>query len=670
MTALRQTLRQVPAGRAITAVAIAAVVAVAAAPTATARSGLRASRTAPPGSPLTAAPPTKGALTSDGPEDRYLLGGIWLYRPDPKMVGLDKGWWHYKLAKRGWKPVTMPNSFNAGNLSKASMRGSVGWYRRDFTLPVRAFPRYVRRSFRRWVVQFESVNYTATVWLNGHELGTHEGAYLPFEFTMKHLRAGVNQLIVRVDNRLTGLDFPPPSGGGWWNYGGILDAVYLRPVAGSEIDNVRIRTRLQCPTCKALIQEQATVRNLSSRPEVVSLTGRYGSARLSFGRHVVKAGGIWKPSARAFIPHPQLWAPGSPHLYPATFTLVNSRRSRIAGYKYLSGIRQLSIVDGQMYVNGQQLHLRGVNLHEQTVATGAALTLAQEREYITWCQELGATIIRAHYPLNPELEQMADEAGIVLWSEVPVYESKTKYQAEAGWRRRAVALLRANIAANQNHPSIFVWSIGNELGSPAGVGQTKYIRKAAAVANRLDPTRPVGMAVAAWPGLACQSAYAPLQVVGVNEYFGWFDVEGTTEDRAALGPFMGRMRHCYPRQAIFVTEFGFGADRNGPVEIRGTYLYQIDSIQYHVGVFNGLSWLSGAIYFPLQDFAAQPGYTGGDPLGHPPWVDKGVLDQYGNAKPAFAVMESLYKGFPQLGPVTLTTLGQPTKPTTTPAPAA
>ena len=125
------------------------------------------------GSPVTATPPSKGPLTSDGASSRYLLGGSWLYQPDPKRIGVDHGWWHYRLGARGWEPVTMPNSFNAGDLSDASQRGSVGWYRRDFTLPADAFPSYVGKSFQRWVVQFESVNYNATVWLNGHMLGQH-----------------------------------------------------------------------------------------------------------------------------------------------------------------------------------------------------------------------------------------------------------------------------------------------------------------------------------------------------------------------------------------------------------------------------------------------------------------------------------------------------------------
>jgi beta-glucuronidase len=365
------------------------------------------------------------------------------------------------------------------------------------------------------------------------------------------------------------------------------------------------------------------------------------------------------------IAHPKLWAPGSPYLYPATFTLADARGRRLGGYFYQSGIRQISIADGEMYLNGRQLHLRGVDLHEQTVSTGAALSLAQEEQYISWFQQLGVTLVRAHYPLNPELEQMADQAGILLWSEVPVYESKPRYQAMAAWRNRAVALVKANIDANQSHPSILVWSIGNELGNPPGRGLTDYIREAAAAANSLDPTRPVGLAISDWPGIPCQPAYAPLQVLGINEYFGWFDVEGATADRAELRPFMQSLRGCYGNQAMIVTEFGFGGNRNGPVEVMGTYLYQINSIQYHVGVFNSLSWLSGAAYFPIQDFAARPDFTGGDPLGTPPWIDKGVLDQNGNPKPSFGVMAALYKGIEQIGPPVLTKLGEPTKPTKT-----
>lgn len=109
-----------------------------------------------------------------------------------------------------------------------------------------------------------------------------------------------------------------------------------------------------------------------------------------------------------------------------------------------------------------------------------------------------------------------------------------------------------------------------------------------------------------------------------------------------MSPFLDSVRNCYPTKALFVSEFGFGGGRDGPAEVRGTYEYQSNSLQFNLGVFASKSWLAGAMYFPLQDFAASPGFDGSDPLGTPPYVDKGMLDQYGNEKPAFQVMQQLY----------------------------
>jgi beta-glucuronidase len=593
--------------------------------------------------PYTATPPTSGALASDGQTGRYLLGGTWLYEADPNNIGLAAGW-QRQTATAGWQEVAVPNAYNAGDLSQGSMAGYVGWYRRDFTLPGRAFPASVPRIAQSWMVEFESVNYSATVWCNGHELGTHTGAYLPFEFPLRYLHAGANHLVIRVDDRRTPTSFPPGPGGGWWNFGGILDAVYLLPVARADLDTVTIVPALRCPTCAATVTVRAVIRNLSPRPQTVALRGSYGPIPVAFGEATIRPGGTWIPTAVLTVRRPQLWAPGHPHLYHVSLTLTDGRGHTLGGYSYLSGIRRITVTSaGILELNGRPLHLRGVNLHEQTVSSGAALSVPQMAQLLTWAQQLHATIIRAHYPLDPELEQMADERGILLWSEVPVYQTQDAALREPGVRAAAVKLLEANIVANGNHPSILLWSIGNELPTPPTAAETAYIAAAAAAARALDPTRPVTMAISDWPGVGCQTAYAPLGVIGVNEYFGWFDAGGgSTDDRQELGPFLQSLRACYPHQALFVSEFGYGGDRNGPVEARGTYAYQQDMLSYSLGVFNGLDWLAGAIWFPMQDFAAAPNFDGSDPLGQPPYVDKGVLDRYGNPKPAFATMAAGY----------------------------
>jgi beta-glucuronidase len=613
--------------------------------------GAESARAAAHGPAYAADPPTPGAWYRDGQSGRYLLGGTWLYRADTSDVGLAQGWWRNVASTAGFSPVTIPNAYNAGDFSQTSMNGYVGWYRRDFTLPAHAFASYVPRADRHWIIRFESVNYRATVWLNGREIGSHAGAYLPFEFDLSGVRPGVNHLVIRVDNRRTAADLPPGPGGQWWNYGGILREVYLRAVQSADLERVQIHTLHPCPRCAATIQEQVLVRNVTGVAQKVGLRGSYGRAGLSFGSAKIPPHGTWTANASVKIRHPSLWAPGHPKLYAATLTLSDSRGRRLGGYFTWSGIRSVSVSHGRLELNGRLLDLRGVNLHEQTLQTGAAMTPSQTAQLVSWIQGLGATVIRAHYPVGPEMEEMADRDGILIWSEVPVYQVASGFLGNPGWLGRAHAMLEDNILSNQDHPSILLWSIGNELPSPATSAEARYIAGASALAKRLDPTRPVGMAVSNWPGLGCQAAWDPLDVIGDNEYFGWFDAGGGgDDDRDALGPFLDSVRACYPNKAIMVTEFGFDGSRDGPVEERGTYAFQANSVAFQLNVFATKPWLSGAMYFALQDYVAFPQYSGGDPRPDPPYNQKGLVDFSGNPKPSFGVVSQIYHATQQIAP--------------------
>jgi beta-glucuronidase len=152
------------------------------------------------------------------------------------------------------------------------------------------------------------------------------------------------------------------------------------------------------------------------------------------------------------------------------------------------------------------------------------------------------------------------------------------------------------------------------------------------------------------PGYVCSSAYAPLQVIGANEYFGLFqEAGGVTDDRDALSPFLDSLRACHPKQALMVTEFGFDGNRDGPVEEYGTYQFQDEMLAYHLGVFATKRWLSGAILQTLQDFVAFPSYNGGNPWPNPPFNEKGLVDANGNPKPAFGLVSSSYHATAQIG---------------------
>jgi beta-glucuronidase len=607
------------------------------------------------GPPSLATPPTYGALYRDGPTDRWLLGGTWLYRADLSNAGLAAGWWRNVASTDGWSPVTVPNSFNAGDLSTASASGWVGWYRRDFTIPPKAFASYVATRFRSWIVRFESVNYRATVWLNGRRIGSHAGEYLPFEFALTGLHPGVNRLVVRVDNRRNAGDLPPRTGG-WWNYGGINQEVYLRSVQAVDMSPVVIRPVLPCPTCargRAIIQEQVTVHNATRSAQTVSLRGSYGAVGLSFGGHTIPPGGTWLARAAVTVPAPHLWSPTDPYLYRATLTVSDAHGRPLERYTDYSGIRSIAVGSGgQLLLNGRVLDLRGFDLHEVNVQTGAALSPTQLQAMVGWVRELGGRILRSHYPLNPQIEEAADRDGILMWSEVPVYQVNSSYLTRPAWLKFAHNQLRTDILTNENHPSVLVWSVANELQTPPSDAEARYIAGATQLAHQLDPTRPVGMAISNWPGVACQAAYAPLDVLGFNDYFGWFDAGGGgTDDPDELSPFLDFLHGCYPSKPLMITEFGFEGSQDGPSEQRGTYEYQTDQAAFHLGVFASKPYIAAAMWFALQDFPARPGWSGGDPSPHPPFVEKGEIDLQGNpVQPLFGTIQSIYTSTVQIGP--------------------
>ena len=239
---------------------------------------------------------------------------------------------------------------------------------------------------------------------------------------------------------------------------------------------------------------------------------------------------------------------------------------------------------------------------------------------------------------------------MLIWSEIPVYTVKTQVLKEPSVRRLAVEELRRNIEANENHPSVMLWSIGNELSSQPGPVQVSYINAAVKFAKEMDPTRPVGIAVAAYPSSLCQAAqYKSIDVLGLNDYFGWYPgPSGQIFDRTKLGAYLDAVRACYPDKALMVTEFGAEANRDGPAEEKGTWAFQQDWVNYQLGVFATKPWLSGAMYWALNEFWVRPGWEGGNPRPSSPVHQKGLVTYDGVRKPAFADVQRSYTTTPQL----------------------
>jgi beta-glucuronidase len=594
-------------------------------------------------------PPAK-TLYRDGPSGRYLLEGKWLFRMDKANQGINQGF-AKQTGNEGWNATTVPNAWNAGDDSNESFQGTVGWYRKDFKLPT------AKRTVS-WVVRFESVNYRSRVYLNGKLIGTNAGAYLPFEIRLPPsllARGGTNRLVVRVENKRFGFDFPPAGlsvtgapTGGWWNYGGVLREVYLRKISPLDMSTVQVRPQLPCPTCAATVQFRVTVRNYGDRATTARLTATFGGTRINLGRAAIGSKKFATFTRSLRVAHPRLWSPTSPSLYTVRITARAGKRTS-QRYYLQTGIRSIKVVGGRLELNGRPLNFRGVGMHEDDRKLGFAIDNQIRDRELAEAQELGATMLRSHYPLHPYTQERADQLGLMIWSEIPVYAIKTNYLKSQRVRKLAARELAENIEANGNHASVVVWSIGNELSSRPGAVQGAYLRRAANTAHQLDPTRPVGYAVAGYPAAGCQPEYAPLDVIGVNEYFGWYPgPNGQIADRTLLSQYLDSVRQCYPDKAIAITETGAEANRDGPVEEKGTYQFQQDFVNYHFGVYAQKPWLSGALYWALEEFRVRPGWEGGNPRPHPPFHEKGLITFDGVRKPAFFELQKIFKGTQQV----------------------
>jgi beta-glucuronidase len=586
--------------------------------------------------------PPDTQIAQDGADGRFLMSGTWIQKRDPSDKGTKRKWFR-QTSTSGWNEVQVPNAFNAGDASPQSQSGSVAWYRKDFKVPD-------RKKGLDWVVRFESVRYRADVYLNGKLMNAHDGGYLPFEVKLSGVDPKkTNRLVVRIDNRRKPTDLPPSRvtidgapGGGWWNYGGLLGDVYLRKVNRLDFGNLVVRPQLPCRTCPAKVDYSIPVANYGSKPLKTNVETTYGGQKLKLGTKTIRPGQTQTFTGTLDVATPHLWSPGDPFLYPVAIQAKVGRRS-LAGYKLSSGIRSLGVVNGRLYLNGLPVNLRGGFVHLDDPVAGGAVGLDGQRRFIERLKSVGGTTLRTHYPFTPLMHELADRMGVLLWSEIPVYQVPSNTLKKSAVRKEALSDLEENIAAFGNHPSVFTWSLGNELNPEPTVAEKRYFDQGVALVKRLDPTRPVSLAIQGYPLQGPQSAYAPFDLLGINDYFGWYPGPGgSVADRDRLSEYLDAIRGWYPSKALMVTEFGAEANRPGAFEERGTYDFQNDWLDFHLGVYATKPWLSGAITM-LQEFWCRPEWSGGNPRPAPPVHQKGIFDIVGNPKPGALVVGDWFR---------------------------
>jgi beta-glucuronidase len=596
--------------------------------------------------------PSSSSLPAEGPSERTELTS-WTMRQDPANHGLVSGW-----QKGGFsgKSVSVPNVIDpllySGKVALSNYEGSIAWYRTTFNAPAAG----------TYSLTFESANWQATVWVDGHELGSHKGSYLPFEMRAT-LAAGAHTVVVRVDWQNPDAQEKLGFHRTWFNWGGIDGEVDVRPVGESELQNPSIQTTLPAgavtTAASATVTVGVEVRNdgASGHPIVPEGTLTHGtqSIALHFPEQRLAHGQAVTVSTTVTVAEPALWSPASPNLYQ--LTLENGSE---AGYSARVGLRQISWHGGRVYLNGARLVLHGATVQEDAQGRGDALTPADENTIVSELKAIGANAVRTQHPLYPGLLERFDAAGILTWQGIgPVEGAGNWYSTTPSLTAAAENQARTAAIAEQLHPSIFAWNLVDEMaGNGRDSAEDAYIETMSRWLHAHDPGRMV--AVDVWgdhPPTHPGAVYREVDAVAETDYSGWYDHPHNSPAgvSAEISKRLAAMQRTFAGKVLVVSEFGAESNGLNPSSSPGGYRYQARLLARHIRIYSADQQLSGMFVYLLRDYPLNPTFSGGsihEVLPHIKLIEgldqKGLFMYDGAPKPAVSAVAALYKALPQV----------------------
>jgi len=402
--------------------------------------------------------------------------------------------WQVVAAREGRpydKPIftNIKHPFPANPPRITSDTNSVGMYRTTFT---------VEDILNKTIfIQFGGVASACYVWLNGEAIGYHEDSMTPFEFNVtEDVKQGVNHLAVQVINWSDGSYLEDQD---FWRLSGIFRDVNLLVLPKTIITDFSVRTDLDEKDENATLRIGAFVKNFATQPihahqAVFTLYDANGAVVTSpVSQSVSELESYQERAIRVEIPvqNPLKWSAEIPNLYKLTIQLMNSDGKVLEAVSQAVGFRSIKIKNGQMLVNGKAITIKGVNRHEFDPETGRVISRESMIKDIKLMKQHNINAVRtSHYPNVPEWYDLCDQYGLYVMDEANI-ESHDLWQKniiladKPEWKKAFMARGTAMLDRDKNHPSVIIWSLGNESGMGANfTAMADFIRLA-------DPSRPI-----------------------------------------------------------------------------------------------------------------------------------------------------------------------------------
>ena len=561
---------------------------------------------------LAVAMSSAGAATADSPRELTPLVEGWRFLEgdavDGQAVATSASSWQTVAVPHSWNRVGYYLTGKGGTHSPGTVNKYQGraWYRKSFDVPGKL------KGRRAWL-EFDAASRTADIWVNGRFVGSHRGGFSRFRVDVTSaIRPGAeNLLAVRVDNSKPVLGSTTadvlPLAGDFFVHGGLYRPVRFITTGDLHIDmmdsggpGVRTRTT-KIDGGSATVVAEVRVTNDRATGASALIVARIFDARgaeVGQAKSLVKLSKGETRSAEVAIPvaRPRLWqGTADPYLYRLVVDVEDPRGQVTDAIEQPVGIRQMAFDANRGFLlNDRPYQLRGVGYHQDRDGKGWAASRADIEEDISILREMGANSIRlTHYQHGQDIHDIADREGIILWDEIPLVSLWTlgdALQASPELRANASQQLRELIRQNQNHPSVAIWGIANEVdfgnSLPVFVAGRKdgkvadpipLLEELNKLAKSVDPSRPTSLATCCEGRLFADDVVVPevsrmADLGGANRYFGWYF--GKPND---LGPHLDSLRDKRPGQPLAVTEYGAGAATSihtdnvlgGPIDSRG-----------------------------------------------------------------------------------------------------
>ncbi len=510
-----------------------------------------------------------------------------------KIININEGW---DFSKDGiTEKINLPHTWN--NLDG---QGGAETYDRCSCVYERSIPRYSGRVY----LEINGANTVAQVFINGVYIGSHENGYAMFRFEITDfLKDEDNVIRIIVDNKAN--EFLYPEMADFTFYGGIyrdvniisdvsdshfslldmsLCGMYITPKADGR---VFVKTLIE-GGCKGLTKE-------------FIITDAEGN---EVAKREVDAD---VDAVKLFIEEPVLWhGMKNPYLYTMTARLKDGDEV-IDEISDRFGVRDFYFDSEKgFFLNGEPVKMKGVSRHQDWEGLGNALTHDEHRKDIDLIKEVGANSIRlAHYQHDEKFYDLCDEEGFLVWAEIPVISRFSKKKQD-----QAKFMLEELIRQNFNHPSIFCWSIANEISiGGAGLAINEGINELNAVAHALDSTRPTATAQVAFCSANSKLNDIP-DILGYNHYFGWY---AQTVDR--IDSWLDEFHEKKPHVKLCLSEYGAEANTalHSANPVQGDYSeeYQAYYHEHYAKAIADREWLWGSYVWNMFDFGSALRNEGG-----------------------------------------------------------